>query len=56
MAGDSHDTTLGDELQEQENILTRCAEQLEMSELARAALVSHLKEALREQVACAILN
>lgn len=48
-AWESHDTTLGDELQEQENILTRCAEQLEMSELARAALVSHLKEALREQ-------
>eukprot|EP00250_Pteridium_aquilinum_P001907 c12116_g1_i1 orf=599-2230(-) len=46
---ESHDTNLGDELQEQENILTHCAEQLEMSELARAALVSHLKEALREQ-------
>lgn len=46
---ESHDTTLADELQEQENILTQCAEQLEMSELARAALVSHLKEALREQ-------
>lgn len=42
-------TTLADELQEQQNILIHCVEQLEMSELARAALVSHLKEALREQ-------
>ncbi|MCO5553936.1 hypothetical protein L7F22_007462 [Adiantum nelumboides] len=48
-AGESHETTLADELQEQENVLTQCAEQLEMSELARAALASHLKEALREQ-------
>ncbi|KAH7283531.1 hypothetical protein KP509_34G011700 [Ceratopteris richardii] len=46
---ESHDMSVVDELQEQENILTQCAEQLEMSELARAALVSHLKEALREQ-------
>ena len=51
MAGDSQDiTNLAEELQEQQNILTHCVEQLEMSELARAALVSHLKEALREQV------
>lgn len=42
-------TTLADELQEQQNILSQCTERLEMSELARAALVSHLKEALREQ-------
>lgn len=42
-------TTLADELQEQQNILSKCIEQLEMSQMARAALVSHLKEALREQ-------
>jgi regulator of Ty1 transposition protein 103 len=51
MTGESQDiTNLAEELQEQQNILTHCVEQLEMSELARAALVSHLKEALREQV------
>lgn len=42
-------TTLAEELQEQQRILTQCIEQLEMCELARAALVSCLKEALREQ-------
>ena len=51
MAGESQDnTTLADELQEQQNVLIHGVEQLEMCELARAALVSHLKEALREQV------
>lgn len=50
-AGESQDTTtLAEELQEQQRILTQCIEQLEMCELARAALVSCLKEALREQV------
>lgn len=42
-------TTYVEELQEQQKILSRCVEQLEMCELARAALVSCLKEALREQ-------
>ncbi|KAI5075573.1 hypothetical protein GOP47_0009649 [Adiantum capillus-veneris] len=42
-------TTLVEELQEQQKILSHCIEQLEMCELARAALVSCLKEALREQ-------
>eukprot|EP00249_Psilotum_nudum_P023432 c28870_g1_i2 orf=314-1927(+) len=47
--GDMQDTTLADELQEQQNILSQCVEHLEMSEMARATIVSHLKEALREQ-------
>ncbi|MCO5549497.1 hypothetical protein L7F22_002969 [Adiantum nelumboides] len=42
-------TTFVEELQEQQQILSHCIEQLEMCELARAALVSCLKEALREQ-------
>jgi hypothetical protein len=51
MAGESQDfTSLAEELQEQQNILNHGVEQLEICELARAALVSHLKEALREQV------
>eukprot|EP00249_Psilotum_nudum_P023431 c28870_g1_i1 orf=314-1930(+) len=47
--GDFQDATLADELQEQQNILSQCVEHLEMSEMARATIVSHLKEALREQ-------
>ena len=50
IAGEPQNVTIVEELQEQQNILTHCVEQLEMSELARAALISHLKEALREQV------
>ena len=50
IAGEAQNVTIVKELQEQQNILTHCVEQLEMSELARAALISHLKEALREQV------
>ncbi|KAH7436843.1 hypothetical protein KP509_05G038400 [Ceratopteris richardii] len=48
--GEAQDTTtLVEELQGQQQILSHCIEQLEMCELARAALVSCLKEALREQ-------
>lgn len=43
------DASFAHELQEQQSILAQCAEQLEISEMARAALIAHLKEALHEQ-------
>ncbi|KAH7414839.1 hypothetical protein KP509_14G013600 [Ceratopteris richardii] len=49
MAGEPRAAILSEELQEQEFILNQCAEQLEISELTHAALLSHLKEALAEQ-------
>ena len=39
-----------EELQGQHDILTECVEQLRTAESSRASLVSHLKEALQEQV------
>lgn len=42
-------TSLVQELQEQQAILDQCAEQLEITEMARSGLVTHLKEALHEQ-------
>lgn len=38
------------ELEEEEMILKQCIERLKSVERNRAALVSHLKEALKEQV------
>ncbi|XP_068637163.1 uncharacterized protein [Aristolochia californica] len=47
--GDSKRTSLGDELKEQETLLKQCIDKLKTIEENRLALVSHLKEALREQ-------
>lgn len=47
--GHLQNSTLQDELEEQETVLRQCIEQLENSETKRAALVSQLKEALQEQ-------
>ena len=49
-AGHIQNSTLQDELQEQETILRQCIEQLGNSETKLAAMVSQMKEALQEQV------
>lgn len=41
-------------LQGQHNILEECIERLRAAESSRATLVSHLKEALREQVSLSL--
>ncbi|CAM6086794.1 unnamed protein product [Calypogeia fissa] len=41
--------SVADDLQEQQTVLAHCIEQLESSEMTRAALVQQLKEALHEQ-------
>lgn len=50
LAGKLSETRLAEELQGQSVVLKECIEQLGAAELSRAALISHLKEALREQV------
>eukprot|EP01018_Ginkgo_biloba_P017777 Gb_26035 [translate_table: standard] len=47
--GALQESTLVEELREQDNILRQCIERLEASEMNRAALISHLREALQEQ-------
>ncbi|KAK4851004.1 hypothetical protein QYF36_011728 [Acer negundo] len=47
--GNQHGSALVDQLQEQENVLQQCVEQLEIAETMRAALVFQLKEALQDQ-------
>lgn len=49
-SGNQQGSLLIDEIQEQENILEQCVSQLENAEASRGALVSQLKEAIREQV------
>ena len=49
-AKDPKRKTLSKELEEDENILKQCIEKLKSVEASRVALVSHLKEALHEQV------
>ena len=48
-AKDPKRKTLSKELEEQENHLKQCVENLKLVEASRAALVSRLKEALHEQ-------
>ena len=51
LEGEAHDkVTVTQELQGQQGILAHCIEQWDISELARVALVSLLKDALLEQV------
>lgn len=50
LLGNLQGSALVDQLQEQENVLKQCVEQLENAETTRAALVFHLKEALQDQV------
>ena len=51
LEGEAHDrVTVTQELQGQQGILAHCIEQWNISELARVALVSLLKDALQEQV------
>ncbi|KAK8628184.1 hypothetical protein V6N13_063894 [Hibiscus sabdariffa] len=47
--GNQNGSALLDELQQQENALQQCVEQLENMETTRAALIFQLKEALQEQ-------
>ncbi|KAK8589904.1 hypothetical protein V6N13_088709 [Hibiscus sabdariffa] len=47
--GNQNGSALLDELQQQENTLRQCVEQLENIETTRAALIFQLKEALKEQ-------
>ncbi|KAH7854703.1 hypothetical protein Vadar_016937 [Vaccinium darrowii] len=47
--GNQHGSLLVDEIQEQENVLEQCVNQLENAEATRGALVSQLKEAIQEQ-------
>ncbi|XWS64945.1 hypothetical protein CRYUN_Cryun05aG0047900 [Craigia yunnanensis] len=47
--GNQNGSALLDELQQQENVLQQCIEQLENIETTRAALLFQLKEALQEQ-------
>ncbi|GMI65016.1 hypothetical protein HRI_000170900 [Hibiscus trionum] len=47
--GNQNGSALLDELQQQENALRQCVEQLENIETTRAALIFQLKEALQEQ-------
>ncbi|XVF42698.1 hypothetical protein PTKIN_Ptkin01aG0385300 [Pterospermum kingtungense] len=49
--GNQNGSALLDELQQQENAVQQCIEQLENTETTRAALIFQLKEALQEQVA-----
>ncbi|KAF3786284.1 Regulation of nuclear pre-mRNA domain-containing protein 1B [Nymphaea thermarum] len=48
-SGKLKESSLAEELQGQKVVLKECIEQLGAAESSRAALVSHLKEALREQ-------
>ncbi|CAN6472260.1 unnamed protein product [Victoria cruziana] len=50
-SGKLSESRLAEELQGQSVVLKECIEQLGAAELSRAALISHLKEALREQEA-----
>lgn len=47
--GNQQVSTLGNELQEQENTLRKCIEQLESVEVVRASLIEQLKEMLHDQ-------
>ncbi|KAK8546494.1 hypothetical protein V6N13_067709 [Hibiscus sabdariffa] len=47
--GNQNEPALQHELEQQENTVQQCVEQLENIEMTRAALVSQLKEALQEQ-------
>ncbi|XP_049933159.1 uncharacterized protein LOC116249911 isoform X2 [Nymphaea colorata] len=47
--GNQQESTLANELQEQENILRQCIAQLQNTEATRTALVAQLKEALQDQ-------
>ncbi|XP_059427937.1 uncharacterized protein LOC132161773 [Corylus avellana] len=48
--GNQQEPVIVDELQDQENVLKQCVEQLESAEATRATLISQLKEALQDQV------
>jgi regulator of Ty1 transposition protein 103 len=50
LAGSSNQSEFMQGVQEQHNILRNSIEQLKLSESLRATLISHLKEALNEQV------
>lgn len=47
--GDMQESTMVDELREKDSLLRQCIEQLESSEMVRAALVSHLREVLQQE-------
>jgi len=47
--GDMQESNMVEELQEKDSLLRQCIEQLESSEMARAALVSHLREVLEQE-------
>ena len=49
-SGNQQEPVIVDELQDQENVLKQCVEQLESAEATRATLISQLKEALQDQV------
>jgi regulator of Ty1 transposition protein 103 len=49
-SGNQQEPVIVDELQDQENVLKQCVEQLESVEATRATLISQLKEALHDQV------
>lgn len=47
--GDMQESNMVEELREKDSVLRQCIEQLETTEMARAALVSHLREVLQEE-------
>ncbi|GLT52891.1 hypothetical protein SLA2020_262010 [Shorea laevis] len=47
--GNQQEPVIVDELQDQENVLKQCVEQLESAEATRATLISQLREALQDQ-------
>lgn len=47
--GNQQEPVIEDELQDQENVLKQCVEQLESAEATRATLISQLREALQDQ-------
>ena len=49
-SGVQQGSSLLDEIQEQENVLQECVNQLETAEKTRSSLISLLKEALQDQV------
>lgn len=47
--GDMQESNMVEELREKDSVLRQCIEQLETTEMARAVLVSHLREVLQEE-------